>query len=287
MLAHEIAHVVKRHQINALQKSMQNEALGAMDDYFGATSGIGGGVFTAALLGAGKKLYASGLDKEDEYEADRMAVVIAARAGYSPYGLGGVLQTLGGFSGKRSDFALMFGTHPTPISRIERLAKAMGTKLDTLPVQDDMYRPSRPCWQGSTSLPPNRCGAGKRAGRTLITIAPLTELAAREARLRKQGDGSDTVQGKMSPWPRMCRLIARKKRQISAEVDKVDSVLGESSEGARKVTNFSKLAHIEHGKFGRELAAGRAGASARRVWGTTRSKSHREHGRSGACRKMV
>ena len=72
-----------------------------------------------------------GLDKDDEYEADRMGVVIAARSGYSAYGLVGALQTL---SAAPTDggFALMFKTHPTPVDRIERLGSAMGTRLDGL-----------------------------------------------------------------------------------------------------------------------------------------------------------
>lgn len=37
-------------------------------------------------------MYARGLGKDDEFEADRMGIVIAARAGYDPYGLPAVLQ---------------------------------------------------------------------------------------------------------------------------------------------------------------------------------------------------
>ncbi len=46
--------------------------------------------------------------------------------------------SLSGFSGKNDGFALMFGTHPSPVSRIERLDKTMGSSLDALPVLDDL-----------------------------------------------------------------------------------------------------------------------------------------------------
>jgi predicted Zn-dependent protease len=70
-----------------------------------------------------------GLDKEDEYEADRMGVIIAARSGYSPYGLVGVLQTLSAEPDTKA-FALLYKTHPLPVDRIERLDLAMGTQFD-------------------------------------------------------------------------------------------------------------------------------------------------------------
>jgi hypothetical protein len=67
-----------------------------------------------------------------------MGVVIAARSGYSPYGLIGVLQTM---SAEQADkgLALMMKTHPNPVDRMDRLGKAMGNRLDALtPVADDL-----------------------------------------------------------------------------------------------------------------------------------------------------
>jgi predicted Zn-dependent protease len=138
VLAHEIAHVVQRHQVKALQAALRNEAVSAMNDFTGATDSLGGGQFGRALLSAGTTMYTKGLDKGDEYEADRMGVVIATRAGYSPYGLAGVLQTLSGFNKKSKGFGLLFATHPSPVSRIEQLDAAMGTRLDPYPTQEDV-----------------------------------------------------------------------------------------------------------------------------------------------------
>jgi predicted Zn-dependent protease len=132
VLAHEIAHVVRRHHIEALQKALRGEAVGDMQKYFNIGGGGLGGKFAAALLSAGKTLYTKGLDQGDEYEADRMGVVIAARSGYSPYGLVGVLQTLSGVPATR-EYALELRTHPSPVDRIQRLDAAMGMRLDALP----------------------------------------------------------------------------------------------------------------------------------------------------------
>jgi predicted Zn-dependent protease len=131
-LAHEIAHVVRKHQLKALQSALSTEALQGMASAAGSMTGNAVLNNTAAIVSSGKELFLRGLDKEDEYEADRMGAVIAARAGYTPYGLVGVLQTL---SAAPSDggFALLFKTHPTPVSRLDKLGAAMGTKLDNLP----------------------------------------------------------------------------------------------------------------------------------------------------------
>lgn len=133
VLGHEIAHVVRKHHLEALQKSLRDQSLSEMRHYFSVSTGNGlADSFTNAMLNAGKDLYIRGLDHDAEYEADRMGVVIAARSGYSPYGLGGVLQTLTATSDE-SRYALHNRTHPLPVERIARLDTAMGARLDALP----------------------------------------------------------------------------------------------------------------------------------------------------------
>jgi predicted Zn-dependent protease len=138
VLAHEIAHVVDKHHLKALQKGMGTSALTDVGKSYASSAGGIAGQVGAQLLESGKELFIKGLDRGDEYAADRMAVVIAARSGYSPYGLVGVLQTLGA-APSDGGFALLLKTHPTPASRMERLDTTMGTKLDSLPgLVDDL-----------------------------------------------------------------------------------------------------------------------------------------------------
>jgi predicted Zn-dependent protease len=162
VLAHEIAHVVQKHHLHALQNEMHTSAVA---DAGSSVVGSGGvtGFLTDQVIKAGKTLYTRGLDKGDEYEADRMGVVIAARAGYSPYGLVGVLQTLSAEQDQKG-LALMMKTHPNPADRIERLDKAMGTKLDGLtPVADDL-----PSFEALRNPPPPPVvkAPAKAAGKT-------------------------------------------------------------------------------------------------------------------------
>ncbi len=131
VLAHEIAHVLQKHHLKAVQK---NARTGVLADALAAGRGGSGAQARAVVVDLGRKLYARGLDKEDEFEADQLGVIIAARAGYDPYGLPSVLQMLQAQSAQDADFALLFGTHPTPSARIEALARSMENRLDNLPV---------------------------------------------------------------------------------------------------------------------------------------------------------
>jgi predicted Zn-dependent protease len=125
VLAHEIAHVLRKHHLKAMQKNAQMELAGsavaalARQDRSGASR--------EKLLAAGSELLARGLDKSDELEADRLGVVIAARAGYDAYGLPAVLQTLQAMNPQDSGLALMFKTHPAPAERLEALEPMQAT----------------------------------------------------------------------------------------------------------------------------------------------------------------
>jgi beta-barrel assembly-enhancing protease len=133
VLAHEIAHVDRKHHLEALQRSLRDQSLSEMRRYFTVSTGNSiADQFSTALLNAGKDLYIKGLDPNSEYEADRLGVVIAARSGYSPYGLGGVLQTLTATTDERA-YELNTRTHPLPLDRLKRLDAAMGNRFDSMP----------------------------------------------------------------------------------------------------------------------------------------------------------
>ena len=132
VLAHEIAHVTQKHYL----KAMKNSAT------FGAVSGLAANAMQkngdqktqvlANIVKGSKELYARGLDKGDEYEADRMGMVIAARAGYTPFGLPEVLHILERENPGDPGVALLFKTHPMPEERLKSLDLAAGDKLDPL-----------------------------------------------------------------------------------------------------------------------------------------------------------
>jgi predicted Zn-dependent protease len=127
VLGHEIVHVLKKHHLKAIQKgalaSLSGDAAGA------ALSNVSSEA-RGKLVSFGTEMYSRGLDKGDELEADRLGVVIAARAGYDAYGLPSVLQTLQAMNAADSSLALMFKTHPAPGERLDALGKKMQPTLD-------------------------------------------------------------------------------------------------------------------------------------------------------------
>ena len=130
VLAHEMAHVVKKHQLNDIRKNAQKGL--ALD--LAQLRGGGGlaGEAARAFARAGLDVYIRGLSREDELEADAVGVVIATRAGYEPYGLVSVLQTLQTVPQTNPDMALFLKTHPSPADRLTALEAKLPAWFETL-----------------------------------------------------------------------------------------------------------------------------------------------------------
>ena len=136
-LAHEIAHVVQRHHVKAYQKQKMGSAAvgigGAIIDSKVKTGGLAGAatktVFKYAI-GEVRTMILLSLDRTEEEQADRMGMVLAARAGYDPYGLVNVLQLLQDLQKDEGGASLLYSTHPAPADRIASLDKLMGKEME-------------------------------------------------------------------------------------------------------------------------------------------------------------
>ena len=137
VLAHEIAHVVKKHQLSAIQSSLNSdvlagfgkEAAGRAVARRGDVMGLGGKAANVGVDALKNGVFLRPLDRGMEYDADRMAVVLATRAGYDPYGLVAVMQTLAQVKGDGSG-ASIFDTHPSPSDRLGELEQFVPRTLD-------------------------------------------------------------------------------------------------------------------------------------------------------------
>lgn len=128
VLGHEIGHVIKKHQLKLLQKQqLLSFGAGLLGGKLGKDNQT-----VQKVIGSGAEVCARSLDKDAEYEADRIGVVLTARAGYEPYGLPEVLQTMGAAGKDDSRVTLLFKTHPHPDDRLARLGTAIGDRLDTI-----------------------------------------------------------------------------------------------------------------------------------------------------------
>jgi predicted Zn-dependent protease len=135
VLGHEITHVVKKHHLKAIQKGAMTALAG---DALSMAVNNKNAAANEKLVSFGKEMYSRGLDKGDEFEADRLGVVLAARAGYDAYGLPSVLQTLQAMNAQDSGLALMFKTHPAPGDRLDMLGDKMQPTLDAYSSQPQL-----------------------------------------------------------------------------------------------------------------------------------------------------
>jgi predicted Zn-dependent protease len=89
----------------------------------------------AALSQASAQIYARGLDKSSEFEADRLGAELMTRAGYDPAAAVGVLERLQRLKGDDPRAELLFSTHPSPAERLDTLLQS-GLEGLPRPAQD-------------------------------------------------------------------------------------------------------------------------------------------------------
>lgn len=128
VLGHEIGHIVKKHQLKVLQKQqLLNIGAGLLSKQLAKDNKLAN-----KAIGSGAEISARSLDKSAEYEADRLGLSYATRAGYEPFGLPEVLDTLSQTNKNDSSVALLFKTHPLPEERLATLGDAVGGRLDNV-----------------------------------------------------------------------------------------------------------------------------------------------------------
>ncbi len=140
VIGHELGHVVKRHTVRQMEKSM------TMSILFGLVFGDRG-VFLQNLA---YNALMAGYSRDDEREADRLGFLHSFRAGYNPYSMLLSMQKLADMPDKPS-YGL-FSSHPEPETRAA-LVKKYATQAGVYPqvkidketaqiVQDDWSLPA-------------------------------------------------------------------------------------------------------------------------------------------------
>lgn len=130
VLAHEVAHVVKRHGVAAVSNANLFSALSDFSNQaaVAAASQIATpidltpitGVFAESVSGVTEKLLTKGFDRRQEYAADLYAAQLLQRAGYEPRALLRVLEILNQVPADDKAGG-WFDTHPSPADRIDEL----------------------------------------------------------------------------------------------------------------------------------------------------------------------
>lgn len=133
VLGHEIGHIVRRHHITVMQKSAGTSAFAQGLQAAAQARGVKQQEVFNRVIGTGAEVFARGLDKSAEFEADQVGIVLAARAGYNPYGLVEVLHKLSARGAEDSSLSLLFKTHPHPNERLQQLGDVLAPRVGALP----------------------------------------------------------------------------------------------------------------------------------------------------------
>ena len=119
VLGHEIAHITRKHTVNAIQK---NKAIKMTTEEVG---GKGSAYYSKLANAAYDNIVERGFDRGDEDEADEEGLRLANKAGYNPSALGSFLDKLmarnKGLSGAKPNG--LFATHPQTQARIDKQSK--------------------------------------------------------------------------------------------------------------------------------------------------------------------
>ena len=129
VLAHEIGHVVGRHSAAQVAKSNLTQGLaGAATIATYDPQSPGSSAARAAIAAAIAKVVSLRFGREDELQADELAVDFTPAAGYDPRAMIEVMQILER-AGGRSSKPEFLSTHPNPGNRIGVLEREIAAKF--------------------------------------------------------------------------------------------------------------------------------------------------------------
>lgn len=132
VLGHEIAHVVRKHTVNAIQK---NKAIGA-----GINSAAGGRseLLNRMAKQAYEQVLENNFDRGDELDADKVGIQLAQKVGYAD-ALPDFLSRLADRNKDQAERNGMFASHPETKERIDK-GKAAGAAVKTTALGEARYK---------------------------------------------------------------------------------------------------------------------------------------------------
>ena len=123
VLAHEVAHVSRKHALQSIKRARFFEGVGKITT--ANMKGEKGQQYQQMIGDLQSILFDRGLDKSMEYEADLSGIETAYKTGYDPAGLIRVLEKLQQKEASAQWAGSWFSTHPSTNSRIQRCQSEM------------------------------------------------------------------------------------------------------------------------------------------------------------------
>ena len=139
LFAHEYAHLSRQH---LAEQKKRREKLGRIGgaiiggiEFIGLAMGVPLGLASIFSVESGSRLVSLKYDRDQEREADEVAVALMQKAGYSPYGAISFHEKL--LDAGKNVHLPIFSTHPAGEERIARLRALMpGTESGSPPEEE-------------------------------------------------------------------------------------------------------------------------------------------------------
>lgn len=139
VIAHEMAHIQLQHSMGAIKTSRRGEAVFSV---ISAAASVTKAQLVEAMSDittASMEALNNGYSKNQEYDADSLALKLMANAGYNPNAMLNMLSKLKTEQGASANG--MYKTHPSPDQRIEKVNSAL--KKIPAPNDTSLYRKER------------------------------------------------------------------------------------------------------------------------------------------------
>lgn len=116
VLGHETAHIARKHSVKQIEKAVGFEILLEATGYAAGSEAQAVGKVVASLI-------TLKYSRKDEYEADQSGITFMTKAGYNPWGMVELLETLQSLQESEGDsVSEIFSTHPLTRKRIDEAA---------------------------------------------------------------------------------------------------------------------------------------------------------------------
>jgi len=137
VLAHEIAHITEKHIVKEFKiKGNDSSATAGLTNLLGSSSSSAKVAFSLSVDNAVNKLIKKGFKKEEELEADQVALLLLAATGYDPSSMKRYLKRAKRINKKTRSRQVNKPTHPPTTKRLKsltRMAKKEGLHRVKLP----------------------------------------------------------------------------------------------------------------------------------------------------------
>lgn len=143
LLGHELGHVNARHTAQQISKGMLTQVVVGGFSILAGTKGTMMGQLAAQLGGIGAGVLLAAYSRENEREADALAMEYIVKGGYAPGGMVGLMDMLRTLSrDKPNVIELMFATHPMSDERYQtavELSRRQYAQWEKLPLYRERY----------------------------------------------------------------------------------------------------------------------------------------------------